>query len=77
MAEPRPSNLPALKKKFEDFDLEEVYDKVEGVAVDPRAQNFVVQFGPHKAKIAFDLEPDDFKDLLAWSEDDECPVRWM
>lgn len=77
MGDPRPSNLAALKEKFEDFDREEVFAKVKQVAVNQKARNFVVQFGPHKAKIAFDLDTDEIKDLQAWTNDEECPIRWM
>lgn len=76
MAQPRPTDLVGLKQKFRDFDDEEVYKDVCKAALDPQAQNFVVTFGPHKAKVALDLGLDDFKDLLKW-KDPECPVRWM
>lgn len=72
-------DVDALKKKFKNFDLEEVYDEVKKAAVDEGAQNFVVQFGPSKARIALNLnlrELKGLKHLPAW-KDEECPIHWM
>jgi hypothetical protein len=77
MTEPRQRNLPALRNKFRDFDKQDVYEEVVQQARDnPKAQNFVVLFGPHRAKVAVDLGPHDFKDLFLL-KDLDCPVRWV
>ncbi|OIW34513.1 hypothetical protein CONLIGDRAFT_675485 [Coniochaeta ligniaria NRRL 30616] len=76
MKEPRTRDLEGLRKKFENFDEPEVYEKVRKASREPDAQNFVVLFGPHHAKIAVDLGPDDFEDLFALKEPD-YPVRWI
>jgi hypothetical protein len=76
MTEPRPRDLDGLKRKFRDFDTQEVYDDVRRAALDPKAQNFVILFGSDHAKVAVDLGIDDFKDLLHW-KDKDCPVRWI
>lgn len=77
MAEPRPTNLARLKAKFEDFDVREVYERTLTAASDLKAQNFVIQFGPQHARIATNLDADDFEDLLLWVNDKDCPIRWM
>ncbi|KAH8905140.1 hypothetical protein BR93DRAFT_960246 [Coniochaeta sp. PMI_546] len=73
---PRQRNVRGLEKKFHDFDEPDVYKAVCEGAKRPEAQNFVVLFGPHHAKVAVDLGPDDFKDLFFW-KDDKYPVRWI
>lgn len=73
---PRQRNVRGLEKKFRDFDEPDVYKAVCEGARRPEAQNFVVLFGPHHAKVAVDLGPDDFKDLFFW-KDDKYPVRWI
>ena len=77
MGDPRPLKLIALKGKFRDFDLAEVYHEALASALKPNSQNFVVQFGASRAKIAVDLEPNDFEDLLYWTDDDDYPIRWV
>lgn len=76
MTERRPRDLPGLRAKFEDFDKQDVYERVVRRACDPAAQNFVVLFGPDKAKVALDLDTDDFEDLFIL-KDARCPVRWI
>lgn len=76
MADPRPSNLPALKKKFRNFDSLDVFEDAQKAAFDTKAQNFVILFGKNHAKVALNLDREDFKDLLLW-EDEECPIRWI
>lgn len=76
MSDPRPRDLARLKKKFHDFDNQDVYDAVTKGAATSKAQNFVVLFGPDHAKVAVDLTIDDFKDLFQL-KDKDCPVRWI
>jgi hypothetical protein len=67
-----------LKAKFENFDLEDVYNKVKAHGEDRNSRNFVVRFGAHKAEIALNLSRDDFQTLLDTQEADrEAPIRWM
>jgi hypothetical protein len=64
--------------KFEDFDVEEVFKKATPHAINLNSQNFVVEFGPERARIAFDLDADDFEGLLGSTRDTkDYPIRWM
>lgn len=76
MTEPRPRDLETLRRKFRNFDDQDVFNDVQKAALDPTAQNFVVLFGPHHAKVALNLVTDDFRDLFLL-KDKDCPVRWM
>lgn len=64
--------------KFEDFDDESVFKETEREAGSESCKNFVVEFGSRQARVARDLEEDDFKLIL---EDDTrgegYPIRWM
>ncbi|KAH8157962.1 hypothetical protein CIB48_g10284 [Xylaria polymorpha] len=64
--------------KFEDFDLEDVFQKATPHAVNPTSQNFVVEFGPEKARIAFDIDAVDIEELLKGNKDANVyPIRWI
>lgn len=76
MTEPRTRDLEGLRKKFRNFDEVEIYEEAQKATRKSETQNFVVLFGPHHAKIAVDLGPDDFEDLFAL-QDPDCPVRWI
>ncbi|KAI2635024.1 hypothetical protein GGS21DRAFT_490233 [Xylaria nigripes] len=64
--------------KFEDFDLDEVFQKARLHATDLASQNFVVEFGFERARVAFDLEAADIRDLLEGERDTKnYPIRWI
>ncbi|TGJ88154.1 hypothetical protein E0Z10_g513 [Xylaria hypoxylon] len=73
-----PGSLGSLGAKFEDFDLREVFLKAKPHTENINSQNFVVEFGPERARIAFDLDSDDME-LLLRSERDvkHYPIRWI
>jgi hypothetical protein len=76
-ASPGPTDIESLSKKFENFDDESVYEKVQAAVRSQDARNFVVQFGAGQASIALDLGLEDFNSLLAWVKNDDEPIRWM
>ncbi|CAJ2513303.1 Uu.00g014220.m01.CDS01 [Anthostomella pinea] len=63
---------------FEDFDDETVFQKAAPHAADQDSKNFVVEFGPEHARVAFNLGADDFHTLL---QDERhiarYPIRWI
>ncbi|TRX98131.1 hypothetical protein FHL15_000776 [Xylaria flabelliformis] len=64
--------------KFEDFDLEEVFKKATPHANNLASHNFVVEFGPERARIAFDLDGVDIEELLKGPRDtNHYPIRWI
>ncbi|KAI0421015.1 hypothetical protein F5X98DRAFT_289200 [Xylaria grammica] len=79
MASTGPPAAPdSLTAKFEDFDLDEVFQKAKPHTENLRSQNFIVEFGPDRARIAFDLDSDDIKDLLRSKRDvKDYPIRWI
>ncbi|KAI0548560.1 hypothetical protein F4679DRAFT_550050 [Xylaria curta] len=79
IASPDPPAAPANPMaKFEDFDLEEVFQKATPHANNLLSQNFVVEFGPERARIAFDLDGVDFEELLKNPRDtNHFPIRWI
>ncbi len=69
---------------FEDFDQEPVYDRTQKRLLHPDARNFVVEFGQHEARIAWDLDFDNFEQLLKHEDQGrraerqaKRPTRWM
>ncbi|KAI1115246.1 hypothetical protein F5Y14DRAFT_450334 [Nemania sp. NC0429] len=71
-----PGHHPAAK--FEDFDLEEVFNKAVPHAGNANSQNFVVEFGPERARIAFDLDSADIEALLKAERNvQDYPIRWI
>ncbi|KAI0914147.1 hypothetical protein F4824DRAFT_447013 [Ustulina deusta] len=63
---------------FEDFDLDEVFAKATPHAENQNSQNFVVEFGPDHARIAFDLGSAAMKSLLESERDvKNYPIRWI
>ncbi|OHW98729.1 ADP-ribosylation factor [Colletotrichum incanum] len=71
------SKIPvSLEDKFQDLDDKDVYEHVRTEAATDKARNFVVEFNLDKARIAFDLNPDDFRVLLS-QEAPEGTVRWI
>lgn len=64
--------------KFEDFDLDEVFQKATSHAENIGSQTFIVEFGPERARIAFDLGSAEIEALLKSKRDVEhYPIRWM
>lgn len=76
-----PEPLDLLRRKFGDFDDKDVYDNVKEKCEEENALNFVVQFGVDKAKVACNLDHNDFEALMAerniFDAGEELPVRWM
>ncbi|KAI1265645.1 hypothetical protein F5Y18DRAFT_42029 [Xylariaceae sp. FL1019] len=64
-------------KKFRDFDLKETFDKAASHAASIESRNFVVEFGPERARIAFNLDVKDFMKLVESARDATYPVRWI
>ena len=63
---------------FANFDNEDVYKESLRRALNDNTLNFVVEFGKDEAKIAFDLDEQHVKSLLAeGSKPAKRPVRWM
>ncbi|KAI1365061.1 hypothetical protein F5Y08DRAFT_194530 [Xylaria arbuscula] len=69
-----PSSLAAC---FEDFDLEDVFRKATPHAESLESMNFVVEFGPEHARIAFDLNSRNMERLLKSERDPNYPIRWI
>lgn len=74
-----PPTVPdSLAACFEDFDLEEVFRKATPHAESPDSRNFVVEFGPEHARIAFDVDSKNIERLLKSERDAKnYPIRWM
>ncbi|KAI1826464.1 hypothetical protein F4861DRAFT_545994 [Xylaria intraflava] len=70
------SEKPAAK--FEDFDLDDVFERTKQHVAGHLSQNFVVEFGFERARIAFDLDADELKELLEGERDvHNYPIRWI
>ncbi|KAI1423080.1 hypothetical protein F5Y12DRAFT_560606 [Xylaria sp. FL1777] len=68
----------SLNAMFEDFDLEAVFQQATPHAENIYSQNFVVEFGPERARIAFDLGSAHMKRLLESERDHKhYPIRWI
>lgn len=64
--------------KFEDFDLDEVFQKATPHTANLNSKNFVVEFGPERARIAFDLDAAGIEKVLEGERDTkDYPIRWM
>ncbi|KAI1180493.1 hypothetical protein F4777DRAFT_249811 [Nemania sp. FL0916] len=74
---PPPPSHNAAYYKFEDFDRKDVFDKAEPHTQNRHSQNFVVEFGPEHARIAFDLDSADIVALLGAERDMHYPIRWI
>ncbi|KAI0197761.1 hypothetical protein F4808DRAFT_438058 [Astrocystis sublimbata] len=79
MASPDPPAAPGSPiAKFEDFDLEAVFRKATPHATNHDSKNFVVEFGPERARIAFDLDAASVEQLLKSPRDTNTyPIRWV
>jgi hypothetical protein len=72
--------VPSTESFFEDYDDADVYRDVQGWLQSPKARNFVVEFGQNEAKIARDLDSNQFERLIKLEErqkSSDRPVRWM
>ncbi|GAP90467.1 putative adp-ribosylation factor protein [Rosellinia necatrix] len=80
MASPGPPEkvLDSPTTIFRDFDDEEVFDDATEHAGSINSKNFVVEFGPKKARIGFNLHPQEIKTLLESERDEKnYPIRWI
>jgi hypothetical protein len=71
------SSITEKYEEFADFDNKPIYDERKALALDPNTRNFVVEFGKHEARIAFNLEADGIGNLLKEERSIERPIRWM
>lgn len=62
---------------FRDLDDELVFDEAQHLATAIACKNFVVEFGADRARIAYDLNRDQFEALLTYPRDEQYPIRWM
>ncbi|KAI1322002.1 hypothetical protein F5Y16DRAFT_416459 [Xylariaceae sp. FL0255] len=80
-APPPPKAAPLTDETlalFEDFDLKEVFDKAKPHAESFTSLNFVVEFGPERARIAFDLDEAHFRNLISSKQNEQdYPIRWI
>ncbi|KAJ8125665.1 hypothetical protein O1611_g7974 [Lasiodiplodia mahajangana] len=73
-----PVTSDSLSAKFEDFDDPEVFQKAVPHTENRHSQNFVVEFGPESARIAFDLDASGIEALLKSERDvKKYPIRWI
>ncbi|KAJ8108068.1 hypothetical protein ONZ43_g6540 [Nemania bipapillata] len=79
MSSPDPPVAPGSPTaKFQDFDHIEVFQKAVPHAENIDSQNFVVEFGPERARIGFDLGASDIESLLKSERDvQNYPIRWI
>jgi len=67
-----------LSFPFLDLDDKEAFDHAEEFATDEKCKNFVVEFGPYHARIAYDLDSSRIEELLSAKRDEaRYPIRWM
>ncbi|KAI1214058.1 uncharacterized protein F4807DRAFT_406495 [Annulohypoxylon truncatum] len=64
---------------FEDFDQDDVFRKAELHVRNEESRNFVVEFSRKHARIAFDLNDNEMKELLDQNPGDQrdYPIRWI
>ncbi|KAI1079455.1 hypothetical protein F5B20DRAFT_165399 [Whalleya microplaca] len=71
-------DLGSSEIPFEDFDLEDVFKKTKPHIANRNSKNFVVEFGPARARIAFNLSASHFKQLIEEErKGSEYPIRWI
>ena len=67
--------------EFKNYDDPTVYQEVQKHLLDINTKNFAVEFGQNEARIALNLGPDAFGDLLSDNrparDTKHRPVRWM
>jgi hypothetical protein len=62
---------------FRDFDNEAVFEDITASSTSAACKNFLLEFGPFKARIATDLTALDLETLSQKPRDPQCPIRWM
>jgi hypothetical protein len=67
----------AKPNDFVDLDDLDVYDGISAKVCNVATRNFVVEFGKDDAKIAYDLSPAFFGEVLKKERPLDRPVRWM
>ncbi|RYP61594.1 hypothetical protein DL771_010075 [Monosporascus sp. 5C6A] len=71
-------NARDVSHKFQDFDLKAVFQETAREAASETCSNFVVEFGPRRARVARDLELCDFESIFKEkTRDNEYPIRWI
>ena len=63
--------------EFRDLDDKLVFEEAQHLATAMACKNFVVEFGADRARIAYDLNRDQFEALLARPRDEQYPIRWV
>ncbi|KAK6843172.1 hypothetical protein PG995_002173 [Apiospora arundinis] len=63
---------------FLDLDDKDTFDQAERYATHIKCKNFVVEFGPEHARIAYDFDDAQIEELLNARRDEaQYPVRWI
>jgi len=62
---------------FTNYDDEKIHEESTTRALNASTENFVVEFGPDEAQIAFDLGDAELGEILRSPQPQERPVRWM
>jgi hypothetical protein len=78
MAFQKPPQVGAEEFQFSDFDDPVVFEETRINAAAETCKNFVMEFGPQRARIARDLEKEEFAYLF--NNDQRAadhPIRWM
>jgi hypothetical protein len=63
--------------KFSNFDEPDVYSESLERNLRDAARNFIVEFGPDEARIAFNVSTEGVSKLLVEKRSLKLPVRWM
>ncbi|RYP46700.1 hypothetical protein DL768_007133 [Monosporascus sp. mg162] len=71
-------NAGNVSDKFKDFDDEAVFQETAREAASENCNNFVIEFGPCRARVARDLELCDFVSMFKKDTPrDDYPIRWI
>ncbi|KAK8042036.1 hypothetical protein PG993_006559 [Apiospora rasikravindrae] len=71
------SSLSRRSVDFSDLDEQDTFDHAEKYATAEGCKNFMVEFGPNHARIAYNLEDSDIEERLRAERDKEHPIRWI
>ncbi|KAK8032774.1 hypothetical protein PG991_002172 [Apiospora marii] len=63
--------------QFADLDDQGTFDHAEKYATAEGCKNFMVEFGPNHARIAYNLEDTDIEERLGAKRDEGFPIRWI
>ncbi|KAK8140451.1 hypothetical protein PG984_000517 [Apiospora sp. TS-2023a] len=69
------SSSPGVQ--FADLDDQGTFDHAEKYATAEGCKNFMVEFGPNRARIAYNLGDPDIEERLGADRDKEYPIRWI